>query len=68
MFANVETTTWKSAPCALDKAPGTFSQRAILEYRPLVFLLISFMILIASINNPDRSPANPARFPATDKS
>ena len=30
--------------------------------------LISFTILICSINKPERAPERPARFPATDKS
>lgn len=64
-------TAAKSLPLWLEKAPGTFSQTMYLgrTYRPvrpvdLSRSLISFMILIRSMNNPDRSPCKPARFPA----
>lgn len=67
----------KSSPLRLplENAPGTFSQHMIRgridkPVRPLFLSasLISFMILICSIKRPERSPANPARAPATDRS
>ena len=68
-------TARKSSPSALLKAPGTFAQ---MRYRGRIRLagirrcsyafLISFAILVCSMNSPDRSPARPRRAPATDKS
>ena len=71
--------SWRTAPKSYPllelKAPGTFSQtiqrgRMSVPVLPLAASahLISFIILICSIKSPDRSPARPARLPATDKS
>ena len=70
-------TAAKSEPLGfpLLNAPGTFSHtmylgRTAQAVRPrfLSRSLISFTIRICSINRPDRSPARPARFPATERS
>lgn len=68
-------TTRKSSPLFELKAPTTFSHtinrgriNLPVRPRPASASLISFMILICSINRPLRFPAKPARFPATDRS
>lgn len=68
-------TAAKSFPPLLLKAPGTFSQtiqrgRTIAPVRPLLtsFCLNSFMHRICSMYKPERSPASPALFPATERS
>ena len=58
----------KSSPLLLLNAPGTFSQTAKAGYFPCVLHLISRMIRTASKNRLERSPDNPARFPAMLKS
>ena len=67
----------KSSPFGvpLEKAPGTFSHNKnrgrtwrSAGCRCFSAFLISFTILICSINKPERAPERPARFPATDKS
>ena len=66
----------KSSPLLLLKAPGTFSQSAKRGYFPSVAVLISLIILTASMKSPLRvvssspfaSCFKPARLPATDKS
>ena len=68
-------TARKSSPPLLEKAPGTFSQTM---YRGrtdrtgcpsrMPASRISFTILICSMNSPERSPASPALFPATERS
>ena len=66
--ASSSSTARKSSPLLELKAPGTFSQIAKVGYIPFVFALISFMIRIASMKSPDRSPARPALRPAMERS
>ena len=59
------TTTAKSRPWLLLNAPGTFSQRA---KRQPQCSRAHRTIRVAVVNSPLRSPSNPSRLPATDKS
>jgi len=68
-------TAAKSFPPLELNAPGTFSQTMNLGRtnspalpRRTSSLRISFMTLICSMNRPDRAPARPALFPATERS
>ena len=71
IFAVSSRTAWKSADLLLLSAPTTFSRTMYRGRvnRPLLprsasACLISFMILICSINSPLRSSVSPCRFPA----
>jgi len=58
-------TTAKSRPRLLLNAPGTFSQ---MSHRAPQKCRAALKILICSWKRPERSPARPLRFPATDRS
>ena len=67
-FVTFSSTALKSSPPLLEKAPGTFSQIMKVGYCPFVANLISLIILIACMNNPERLPLSPFLFPAMLKS